>query len=100
MTSRCQLIEAKYVNPVRNPNVKSKLLPDGHVVLFAQDHDWAHTLSPLGGIAWEYCDGEHSVDEIVQFVAETAGVQSSTEFKSGITQLFEELCGSGLLTRE
>lgn len=85
------------MKPLRNPIVQTKLLPDGHIVLFAKEHDWAHTLSPLAGIAWEYCDGEHSVDEIVDQVAEIAGLQSSNEIKPDMAQLFEELCGSGLL---
>jgi hypothetical protein len=86
------------VKPTRNPDVQTKLLPDGHIVLFAKDHDWAHTLTPLGGIAWEFCDGQHSVDEIVEFVVETAGIQSSETLKTDLTTLFEELAGSGLLT--
>lgn len=88
----------KAVKPTRNPNVQTKLLPDGHIVLFAQQHDWAHTLTPLGGIAWEFCDGQHSFDEIVDCVVETAGIQDSATIKTDLTKLFEELSGSGLLT--
>src|SRR5262249_5228194 len=85
------------VKPKRNPIVQTKLLPDGHIVLFAEDHDWAHTLTPLAGIAWEYCDGESTVDDIIDQVAETAGLQSSSDIKPDLSKLFEELYGSGLL---
>jgi len=44
------------IRPKRNPNVQTKMLPDGHVVIFSNDSDWAHTITPLAAIAWEYCD--------------------------------------------
>ncbi|MGH9548216.1 MAG: PqqD family protein [Terriglobales bacterium] len=88
------------VKPVRNPDVQSKLLPDGHVVLFSQQNEWAHTLTPLAGIAWEYCDGELTIEEIVQCVSEAAGIQSVDEIRTNLTALFDELLGSGLLSSE
>lgn len=44
------------------------MLPDGHVVIFSSSSDWAHTITPLAGIAWEFCDGENSVEDIVTHV--------------------------------
>lgn len=85
------------MKPIRNPSVQTKLLPDGHVVLFSQENDWAHTLTPLAGIAWEYCDGELSEDEIVKVVADAAGSSSDGEIKENLQSLFTELRESGLL---
>jgi hypothetical protein len=81
----------------RNPSIQTKLLPDGHVVLFSAEYDWAHTLSPLAGIAWEYCDGTASFDEIVKLVSETAGITDAAEIEKELKQLFDELTGVGLL---
>lgn len=95
MVSQARRVKLK---PVRNPQVQTKLLPDGHVVLFCEEHAWAHTLSPLAGIAWEYCDGELSFDEIVQQVSDTAGLQSADEIKAQLEELFDSLTTAGLLT--
>lgn len=85
------------MNPLRNPDVQSKLLPDGHVVLFATDHEWAQTISPLAGIAWEFCDGCHSIDEIVEQVKTIAGLDATTSIKTEMSRLLDELLESGLL---
>ena len=83
----------------RNPEVETKLLPDGHVVLFSSQNDWAHTLTPLGGIAWEFCDGENTIDQIIELVASTAEV--NTDVVSGeLKTLCNELVDSGLLTTD
>jgi hypothetical protein len=84
---------------LRNPDVETKMLPDGHVVLFSPQTDWAHTLSPLGGIAWEFCDGENTVDEIIELVANTVEVNSK-EVSGELKTLCDELVESGLLTSD
>ena len=85
------------MKPLRNPDVQSKLLPDGHVVLFADQNNWAHTITPLAGIAWEFCDGRHSLEQIVENVKEIAGLDSSNSIKVEMSKLIEELYESGLL---
>ena len=88
------------MKPVRNRQVRTKLLPDGHIVLFCEQTDWAHTLSPLAGIAWEFCDGQNTVDEIVASVAQTAGLEASTSIREELAKLLDELLESGLLRQE
>ena len=51
--------------PLRNPDLQTKLLPDGHVVVFNETTLWAHILSPSGAVIWEFCDGQHSLDAIM-----------------------------------
>lgn len=85
------------MKPTRNPSVQTKLLPDGHVVLFSEQVDWAHTLTPLAAIAWEFCDGDHNVDQIAECVSETAGTITTEAVKPELTKLFEELISSGLI---
>jgi hypothetical protein len=74
------------------------MLPDGHVVLMSEQTQWAHTLSPLAGIAWEFCDGELNVDEIVKRVCDIAGITSVESIKPELTKLFSELAESGLVS--
>ena len=86
------------MKPIRNSAIQSKLLPDGHVVLVSQENDWAHTLTPLAGIAWEFCDGEHSEQEIIEMVAEVSGVGTAEQIHADIQKLFAELKETGLLS--
>lgn len=59
--------------PIRNSDITTRLLPDGRVVLYNPKTMYAHVLSPLGSIIWEFCDGDHSVDEIIVETAELIG---------------------------
>lgn len=51
--------------PLRNPELKTRLLPDGHVVVFNEKTLWAHILSPTGAAIWEFCDGGHNLEGIL-----------------------------------
>src|SRR5688500_6603598 len=64
------LVQApRIMYPRRKADVKTSVLPDGHVVLFSDTRDWGHTLNPRAALIWEFCDGEHTVAEIVSEVA-------------------------------
>lgn len=68
--------------PLRNPELQTKLLPDGHVVVFNETTLWAHILSPSGAVIWEFCDGQHSVDAIMDEMEALTGTrpkQTETE---------------------
>lgn len=87
------------MKPKRNSNIQTKLLPDGHVVIFSNNSDWAHTITPLAAIAWEYCDGEHSVDDIVSCVLEYAGEGANgATLQPVISELLHDFEQSGLVT--
>lgn len=87
------------MKPKRNSNIQTKLLPDGHVVIFSDSSDWAQTITPLAAIAWEYCDGEHSIDEIISCVKEYAGEGSDTATLEPILcKLLRDFEQSGLIT--
>lgn len=60
--------------PLRNPELKTKLLPDGHVVVFNEKTLWAHILSPSGAVIWEFCDGEHDIHSIVNELGVLTGI--------------------------
>ena len=84
------------MKPKRIPDIETKMLPDGHVVIFSKTSDWAHTITPLAAIAWEYCDGEHSVDEIVARVLEYANGDSQN-LQPEISALLTDFAQSGLI---
>lgn len=86
------------MRPKRNPDVHTKMLPDGHVVIFSKQSDWAHTITPLAAIAWEFCDGEHSVDEIVNQVLAYSEQAVSTELQPAICALLNDFAQGGLVS--
>ncbi|HEY9713104.1 MAG TPA: hypothetical protein V6C72_06520 [Chroococcales cyanobacterium] len=89
--------------PKRNPDVETKMLPDGNVVLFSTKNEWAHTITPLAAVAWEYCDGNNDLAEIIERVkaiSSTEGLVGSDadhSLSELIEALLEELADSGLL---
>lgn len=84
-------------NPRRNPDVRTTLLPDGHVVLFSTKTEWAHTLNPQGAVIWEFCDGSHSVDDIIEEVRQLMQEAAQEHVSRQVSEFINELLGSGLL---
>jgi hypothetical protein len=78
----------------RNPNIKSTLLPDGYLVLFDKQTDWAHTLTPAAAMIWELSDGQHTVEDMVSVVQSLTGAPQAPEEIAGLAR---ELIASGLI---
>ncbi|HEY9772523.1 MAG TPA: PqqD family protein [Planktothrix sp.] len=86
------------MNLRRNPEIETKLLPDGHAVLFSKQSNWAHTITPLAAVAWEFCDGSHTTSEISKQVAKIADTNDvSADIESVVTELIQQFIESGLL---
>lgn len=70
----------------RNRAIVTTPLPDGYVVLHSTDTDWAQTLTPIAGIVWEFCDGKHDlnqiVDEVSSLITERTRAELHVEIKS------------------
>jgi len=82
----------------RYPEVETNLLPDGCAVLFNTKTNWAQTLTPLGTIVWEFCDGGSSVDDIVDQIKEClSGEDEQPELKQHVMDLLEDLEDGGLV---
>lgn len=89
-----------HMKPKRNPDIETKMLPDGHVVIFSKKSDWAHTITPLAAIAWEFCDGEHSLEDIVSCVRDCANLNegaANSNLKPAISDLLNDFAKSGLV---
>lgn len=57
--------------PARDPRVLDELLADGSMVLYHTASRKLMTLNPTAALVWEYCDGQHTIEQIT---AEVRGV--------------------------
>jgi Coenzyme PQQ synthesis protein D (PqqD) len=83
----------------RHPKILARLLPDGYVLLHALDSNQVHTLTPLGGLVWEYCDGQ-SADDITRQLMEIDELSKLADLREQISVLTCELKEAGLLLDE
>lgn len=80
----------------RNDEIKTTLMPDGHVVLFDTKTEWAQVLNPVGALVWEYCDGATSVTEMADEIAKLLEYDK-TALQGDINSLVAELLSQGLI---
>jgi len=81
----------------RASKLKTTILPDGYVAIFSTPTDRAYTLPPLGALAWEFFDGEHSTDDVIREVAKAIGTEETAQLRQQILDLTNELQQSGFL---
>ncbi len=80
----------------RNDEIKTTLMPDGHVVLFNAKTEWAQVLNPVGALVWEYCDGATSVAEMTKEIAKLLQADRAT-LQDDINSLIGDLLSQGLI---
>ena len=94
------------MQPRRSQDVETRILPDGYVVVFNKENRWAHTLTPLAAVMWEFCDGAHSLEQIVdeihklrdQLDEEHAhAIPEASDLHDAIKKTIDELSDQGLL---
>jgi len=81
----------------RDPGLLTQLLPDGHLVLTSESTSWAFTLTPVGAIVWEFCDGTNTVDSIVEQIVNLNALSDLADLRTNVTELLTELDEIGLL---
>ena len=81
--------------PKRHPDLTTRLLPDGYVLVYSEKSTWVHTLTPLGGLVWEFCDGENSAEKIAELISSTAQVPANSD---DVLKLIKEFQEKNLLT--
>jgi hypothetical protein len=84
-------------NLERNARVKARLLPDGYVVLHSAEDNWVYTLTPLGGLVWEFCDGKNNIDSIANKISLMTDLSISPDQMTETFKLVAELQERGLL---
>lgn len=88
------MVVSTMLKPKRNLEFETRLLPDGYVLVYSEQSSLVHTLTPLGGLVWEFCDGESSAEEIADTISSIAKVPASQD---EVMQLVKELQVKGLL---
>lgn len=56
-----------------------------------------YTLTPLGGLVWEFCDGTNRLEEIVNHITSIKQVGADEGLKEKIAVLLTDLKQAGLL---
>jgi pyrroloquinoline quinone biosynthesis protein D len=57
--------------PIKKDGVHTQKLPDGSTLLFDQESEKALAISQSAALIWEICDGEHSVDQLIEHLLAT-----------------------------
>jgi hypothetical protein len=84
-------------NPKRSNELETTSLPDGFAIIVNQKTSWAHTLSPLAALIWEFCDGQSSVDEIVASLQAIPEIGEKPSLKIEVEELIHQLGEDGFL---
>jgi hypothetical protein len=82
----------------RKSDIKTTMLPDGHIALSSDKVDWVHVLNPVGALVWELSDGNTTSDEIFCQIQELIPSGDKIVLKEDIDQFTKELVDAGVLT--
>ena len=83
---------------LRRPEVDANPLPDQTVLLFQKDTSLAVPVNQSGSAIWEMCDCVHTIDQIVDKLAETYD-QQRTLIEQDVGTFLDELMRLGLVER-
>ncbi|HXA64810.1 MAG TPA: PqqD family protein [Bryobacteraceae bacterium] len=83
---------------IRRPEVDSNPLPDQTVLLFQKDTSLAVPVNQSGAAIWEMCDGAHTIDQIVDRVADTYD-QERSRIEQDVRTFLDELMQLGFVDR-
>lgn len=84
--------------PTARPEVAVTPLDDGLVLCDARDGR-VYVLNQTGRLIWELCDGYHTVDAIVEEIAEGYGLDDRG-VRADVDDLLEQLQRAGLVVME
>ena len=84
--------------PRRHKKIETRTIQGGQVVLRDRISNSSITLSPIAAMAWEFCDGLNTIDDIVESVGELIGNPEGLHSK--IKQLLNQLAEAGFLIFE
>lgn len=85
------------MNYTRNEEIKTTLMPDGHVVLFNSKTEWAQVLNPVGALVWEFCDGSTSLSDMTNEIGKLLEIHDTAILQDDINSLIQELLDLGLV---
>ena len=75
----------------KSPNLEINQAPDGYVI-YQSDPDRVHFLNTTAAVVLELCDGEHSLQEIIDILqaAYDLDVAPVKDFESSVSNLIAE----------
>ena len=83
---------------LRRPEVDVNTLPDQTVLLFQKDTSLAVPINQAGALIWEMCDGAHTLEQIVDHLAEIYD-QERNRIEQDSRVFLEELIRLGFVER-
>ena len=84
---------------IRRPEVDANPLPDQTVLLFQKDTCLAVPVNQVGAAIWKMCDGAHTVDQMVDKLAEIYD-QERGRIEQDARTFLGELIRLGLVERQ
>lgn len=81
----------------RAANLRTRLLPDGYASIMNESTDTVYTLTPLGAMAWEFCDGKHSSAEIAREISLLISAPDYDSILLQVKQLLAALLSANLV---
>jgi hypothetical protein len=84
---------------LRHAEVDRNPLPDQTVLLFQKDTSLAVPVNQAGATIWEMCDSAHSLDQIVDRLAETYD-QERSRIEQDVRTFLDELIRLGFVERQ
>ncbi len=83
---------------LRRSEVDSNALPDQTVLLFQKDTSLAVPINQAGALIWKMCDGAHTLDQMVDELAEIYD-QERSRIEADARAFLDELLRLGVVER-
>ncbi len=80
----------------RTENTAARII-EGQAVIMTMEDNTLHTLNNVGSKMWELCNGQRTIEEIIQAIQDEYTI-SREEAKADCESFIHELCIKGILT--
>jgi len=80
----------------RNENTAARII-EGQAVIMTMEDNTLHTLNAVGSRMWKLCDGQRTIEEIIQTIHKEYSV-SCEDAQEDCESFIHELCSKGILT--
>lgn len=83
--------------PRRIDAVTSRELEDGEFAVLSPSGEQLVVLNPMGGIVWQLCSGEHTIEQMARVISDAFAGVSFEQVLGDVVALVETLVRDGLL---
>ncbi len=81
--------------PLKNQHVIARKI-DNEILLLNEENSEIHQLNQTATLIWEFCNGENTIDDIIEALAGTYNVES-TKLSDDVDSIINSLKDLGLL---